>query len=516
MKRKQMKKIRKEYGITLIALVVTIIILLILAGVALNVALGENGLFKMASQSGETAKDAAEEEKVKLAVSAAFLDGTGTLSTTSMQKAFKKEFGTLADDKLEGNGPWTFEGERNTYRIETNGKIERLGKSDISISLTIKGTPVAEEDIPIPAGFVHVGGSINEGYVISDNPADENQDVDSDDLKGNQFVWVPVDKDQRIAAKVESKEEITSIVVTDPFETVILTENNKGTTYNNEGIEPTINGEYKIKVTTTNGETSKTLEVYSLYAQTFWETDEILLKDLEEVLKEQDMTIEEYLAEYGNGMSLEEFFAMGKSQYKIIYTQYKDPEDNYKTNVNNNGGFYIGRYEAGDSSKESNNEGGTGELVTQKNKYVYNYISPTEALSKAEEYKTNLTSSLLTVAAWDRTLGWLYETGNKTIEEIVVDSTDWGNYYYDTFSGTRDLIKTGEFSNTKANNIHDLAGNVGEWTSDSGVNNLHFARGGDYHKVSVGNTSSFYDGGYPSTSAGGSYLGFRLALYLQN
>ena len=91
MKRKQMKKIRKEYGITLIALVVTIIILLILAGVALNVALGENGLFKMASQSGETAKDAAEEEKVKLAVSAAFLDGTGTLSTTSMQKAFKKE-----------------------------------------------------------------------------------------------------------------------------------------------------------------------------------------------------------------------------------------------------------------------------------------------------------------------------------------------------------------------------------------------------------------------------------------
>ena len=39
-------KRQKEIGITLIALVVTIIILLILAGVTINSALGQNGLFK--------------------------------------------------------------------------------------------------------------------------------------------------------------------------------------------------------------------------------------------------------------------------------------------------------------------------------------------------------------------------------------------------------------------------------------------------------------------------------------
>ena len=41
----------KEKGITLVALVITIIILLILAGVTLNTALSENGLFKMAKKA---------------------------------------------------------------------------------------------------------------------------------------------------------------------------------------------------------------------------------------------------------------------------------------------------------------------------------------------------------------------------------------------------------------------------------------------------------------------------------
>ena len=43
-----MKFFKRNKGITLVALVVTIVIMLILAGVTLNIALGENGLFKMA------------------------------------------------------------------------------------------------------------------------------------------------------------------------------------------------------------------------------------------------------------------------------------------------------------------------------------------------------------------------------------------------------------------------------------------------------------------------------------
>ena len=49
-----MKKLkRKVKGITLIALVVTVIVLLILAGVAINLTVGDNGLFKRAQNAAD-------------------------------------------------------------------------------------------------------------------------------------------------------------------------------------------------------------------------------------------------------------------------------------------------------------------------------------------------------------------------------------------------------------------------------------------------------------------------------
>ena len=64
----KLKKIAKkqkmqERGITLIALVVTIIILLILAGVTLNIALSDNGLFSKTKKAAEEYKQAQSEEE---------------------------------------------------------------------------------------------------------------------------------------------------------------------------------------------------------------------------------------------------------------------------------------------------------------------------------------------------------------------------------------------------------------------------------------------------------------------
>ncbi len=62
-----MRKVNyKEKGITLIALVITIIILLILAGVTLGTALGQNGLFQRAKIAGENYKRAESEESQSL------------------------------------------------------------------------------------------------------------------------------------------------------------------------------------------------------------------------------------------------------------------------------------------------------------------------------------------------------------------------------------------------------------------------------------------------------------------
>ena len=58
------KKLKlQERGITLIALVVTIIILLILAGVTLNIALSDNGLFGKAKKAADDYKEAQSEEE---------------------------------------------------------------------------------------------------------------------------------------------------------------------------------------------------------------------------------------------------------------------------------------------------------------------------------------------------------------------------------------------------------------------------------------------------------------------
>ena len=46
-----MKKTRKMKGITLIALVVTIVVLLILAGVSINLVIGDNGIITRAKEA---------------------------------------------------------------------------------------------------------------------------------------------------------------------------------------------------------------------------------------------------------------------------------------------------------------------------------------------------------------------------------------------------------------------------------------------------------------------------------
>ena len=61
------KEIRSENsksnrGITLVALVVTIVVLLILAGVSINMVLGENGLIKRAQESANATRNATSSE----------------------------------------------------------------------------------------------------------------------------------------------------------------------------------------------------------------------------------------------------------------------------------------------------------------------------------------------------------------------------------------------------------------------------------------------------------------------
>ena len=61
-------RIQENNAITLIALVITIVILIILAGVAVNLSLGENGIFNRAKTAREQYKMAEVKEKIELAI----------------------------------------------------------------------------------------------------------------------------------------------------------------------------------------------------------------------------------------------------------------------------------------------------------------------------------------------------------------------------------------------------------------------------------------------------------------
>ena len=65
-KEQERKTIKKNNGITLIALVITIIVLLILAGVTIATLTGENGILTRASEAKEETRGAEVEERVNL------------------------------------------------------------------------------------------------------------------------------------------------------------------------------------------------------------------------------------------------------------------------------------------------------------------------------------------------------------------------------------------------------------------------------------------------------------------
>ena len=97
-------KLRNKKGITLIALVITIIVLLILAGVSISMISSQDGILNKATTAKETQKNATELERVNLAAQSALIEGEGTIDiadTTgtakgSLKKALIEEFGSTS------------------------------------------------------------------------------------------------------------------------------------------------------------------------------------------------------------------------------------------------------------------------------------------------------------------------------------------------------------------------------------------------------------------------------------
>lgn len=110
----------KTSGITIIALVITIIVLLILSSVTVSLVIN-SGIIQKAQNAIENNKYAQEEENVKLAVISAKIAGNGDITTDSLNEELNKYFNN--DEKVkEIKQGWTYK----IYKILKNGKVEKL------------------------------------------------------------------------------------------------------------------------------------------------------------------------------------------------------------------------------------------------------------------------------------------------------------------------------------------------------------------------------------------------------
>lgn len=510
-------------GITLIALVITIIILLILAGVTIQGLTG-SGLFEKTQLAVNESKYANAAEKVALAVTASY-DTTGTLNNDYLKENLNKidginepietveydlkvvvdgfeftisEYGIITGKKdaiVAGNGGTKLP--ENTPENPQNAGTEVAlkdgwGTQHVTYIKTSDGTEVKTlekvatvyavsvgegETVPVPQGFYYVGGNLSNGVIISDNVADK-YDGTTDkttyayttSLQGNQFVWIPC----------------------------TTSEYQKTSKWNN------------------------TNQTNTSLANTWWDTT--------------------------------------TSQAE-------------KTQVEKYGGFYVARYEAGlDTSNPANlTEYTTAQTHTGSNQVYnkdgvpqskagivpWNFIDWNKSKANAENmYKNNayVSSGLITGTQWDVTLNKLVEKTDLTAANLT-NSESWGNYknkqltytgrkatashngsnwilqpfgtqttdgtkgtYKDNVNGG-ELLTTGASSTTEKYHIFDMAGNLWEWTEETS-----FYGGNTSTQYRVYRGGSYLDasGVYPACyrfygTVSGTHLniGFRAVLYIK-
>ena len=451
-------KNKRQNGITLIALVITIIVLLILAGVSIAMLTGQNGILTQAQNASTQTEIAEAKEKAQMDIMAwqserlengqdATLNDE-TIKTILTGKDYVKELkdtsfiSTKGDHEIQYSELYTT---GNNQGGTANAGEEVTKPSTWPESNEIKAiSDGAGNTIPLPIDFYYVGGTKTEGVVISDAP---NDDMDNT-AEGNQFVWVPVDN-------------------YDDFQRQV-------------------------------GYASGNLNV------TTWPSD----------YGEADSTgVNQYLAD--NSMQETD---TTKQEAMAMYESVKDY-----------GGFYIGRFEAGQED---------GNLVVKKGKAVYNNVPWSANGSNMQETagttggavelsrnfdsryaNQSVTSTLCYGVQWDATMNFIdpnYITkatiGTPACSEdsYVRDSTGQGNYLDD--DSTNNPGNTGAKEEYKIKNIYDLAGNVFEWTMESCDTFLRVVRGGNYTDSGSEDPSSIRDLNSPDNTI--PRIGFRVTLYL--
>ena len=252
-------------------------------------------------------------------------------------------------------------------------------------------------------------------------------------------------------------------------------------------------------------------------------------------------------------------------------TAYNNLKNSMLKSVYENGGFYVGRYEAGiDTTTGTNRISNTDKHsdgkytmpsttpVSRADAYPYTWVTRTQAQNLASNVNSGTkTSSLMFGVQWDLVLAFMSKDTAKitSTDDLTSNSTTIGNYRdsefqlrqtgkYATMSdwtlsstwnpsttattnfvdssknklaqsdGNGILVTTGTSEKNKVMNIYDVAGNVGEWTLEkaASIRNPCACRGGDFSSAGL----DFPAAGRISVSrdvSSNGFVGFRVSLF---
>ena len=237
-------------------------------------------------------------------------------------------------------------------------------------------------------------------------------------------------------------------------------------------------------------------------------------------------------------------------------TEYNEAKQKMLKSVYQNGGFWVGRYEAGIEVNRTSEGEATVLPLSKENLYPYTYATRTQAKVLSEKVESgSYTSSLLFGVQWDLVLKYIETKKLTTVLDIKTrlssNSIPIGNYYTSEFTLNRGkfaqyglltkwydfnsedksslvtstkkkeqsldsngiLLTTGATEATNLQNIYDIAGNVWEWTFEKASNydSPCTSRGGSAHGSGSNNPASYRNGSITSYDVG--IFGFRVSLY---